>query len=107
MADARRAHAKRHAARVAQTAPAGSTGAHRSPSSVMNAATGADAQGQQGSSQPVTEHLDGRTTTRSLVRGSGGTSHARPEMPHSRCVLAMATELLCYWPAPDRHHNWL
>ncbi|KAE8774480.1 hypothetical protein D1007_53140 [Hordeum vulgare] len=81
--------------------------ARRSPSPVVNAAMGLDAQEQQGSSQPVTEHPDGRTATPSIARASGVASHARPEMPHGRRVLAMATELLCYRPAPDRHNDWL
>ncbi|KAE8787746.1 hypothetical protein D1007_38211 [Hordeum vulgare] len=65
------------------------------------------AQEQQGSSQPATEHCDGRTATPSLLRASGATSHARPEMPHGRRALAMATEQLRYRSAPDRHHDWL
>ncbi|KAE8784148.1 hypothetical protein D1007_42320 [Hordeum vulgare] len=81
--------------------------ARGSPSPVVNAATGPEVQEQQGSSQPVTELVDGRTATPSLVRPSGSVSRARPEMPHGRCALAMATELLCYPPAPDRHDDWL
>ncbi|KAE8797593.1 hypothetical protein D1007_27248 [Hordeum vulgare] len=107
MADACRARAERRAARIAQTAPAGPAGAHRSPSPVMNAATGPDAQEQQGSSLPVTEHRYSRTATPSLVRGSRATLHARADMSHGRRVLAMATELLRYRPAPDHHHDWL
>ncbi|KAE8774429.1 hypothetical protein D1007_53201 [Hordeum vulgare] len=106
MGDARRARAEHRTARIAQT-PAGPASARRSPSPVMDAATGPDAQEQHDSSQPVTEHHDGRTATPSLVRGSGATSHARPEVPHGRRVLTMATELLRYRPAPDRHHDWL
>ncbi|KAE8799573.1 hypothetical protein D1007_24950 [Hordeum vulgare] len=106
MADARWARAER-ATRVAQTAPAGPASARWSLSPVVNAATGPDAQEQQGSSQPAIEHHDGRTTTPSLVQASGVTSHARPEMPHGWRALAMATELLRYRPAPDRHNDWL
>ncbi|KAE8784903.1 hypothetical protein D1007_41434 [Hordeum vulgare] len=100
MGDARRARAECPAARVAQTALAGTACARRSPSPVVNAATGLDAQEQWGSSQPDTEHDDSRTTTPSLVRASRASSHARPEMPHGRRALAMATELLRYRPAP-------
>ncbi|KAE8817894.1 hypothetical protein D1007_04242 [Hordeum vulgare] len=83
------------------------TGACRSPSPVVSAATGPDAQEQQGSSQPNNEQADGRTATPSLVRASGSASHARPKMPHGRRTLAMATRLLRYRPAPDHHHDWL
>ncbi|KAE8781219.1 hypothetical protein D1007_45576 [Hordeum vulgare] len=107
MADARLAHTERRATRVAQPAPARLAGACRSPSPVVNAATGSDAQEHQGSSQPATEHLDGRTATPSLVRASGSSSHVRPEMPHGRPVLAMATEHLLYRPAPNHHNDWL
>ncbi|KAE8768253.1 hypothetical protein D1007_60290 [Hordeum vulgare] len=107
MADACRARAERRATRIAKTAAAGPADARRSPSPVVNAATGPDTQEQQGSSQLATEHRDDRTTTPSLVRASRATSHDRPEMPHSRRALAMATELLRYWPAPNRHHDWL
>ncbi|KAE8776973.1 hypothetical protein D1007_50335 [Hordeum vulgare] len=107
MADARRARAERLVARVAQTVPAGPACTRRSPSPVLNAATGPDAQEQEGSSQPATEHRDGRTATPSLVRGSGATSHARPEMPHGRCTLAMATDLLRYRPTSDHHYDCL
>ncbi|KAE8791471.1 hypothetical protein D1007_34111 [Hordeum vulgare] len=107
MADARRARAKHRATRVAHTMQAGPAGTHRSPSLVVNAATGLDTQEQQGSSQPATEQADGRTATLSLVRASGSASRARTEMPHGRGALAMATELLRYRPAPDRHNDWL
>ncbi|KAE8813973.1 hypothetical protein D1007_08895 [Hordeum vulgare] len=107
MADARRARAERRATRVAQTEPVGPTGARRSPSPMANAATGPDVQEQQGSSQSATEQPDGRTATPSLVRDSGSASCARPEMLHGRHALAMATELLRYRPAPDRHNEWL
>ncbi|KAE8799937.1 hypothetical protein D1007_24634 [Hordeum vulgare] len=107
MAEARRARAERRTARVAHAAPSGPSDACRLPSPMMNAAMGPDAQEQKGSSQPITEHRDIRTATPSLVRGSGATSHARPEMPHGRHALAMAIELLCYQPALDRHHDWL
>ncbi|KAE8807228.1 hypothetical protein D1007_16544 [Hordeum vulgare] len=106
MADARRARAERCAARVAQTAPGGPAGARRSPSPVMNTATGPDAQEQQGSSQSVTQHRDGRdghNATPSLIRGSW--SALQPKMPHSQRALAMATEQLRYQTAPDRHHD--
>ncbi|KAE8818724.1 hypothetical protein D1007_03543 [Hordeum vulgare] len=72
-----------------------------------NAATGPDAQEQQGSSQPATEQADDRTATPSLVRASWSASGVRPEMPQGRRALAMATELLRYRPAPDRHNDWL
>ncbi|KAE8809847.1 Puromycin-sensitive aminopeptidase [Hordeum vulgare] len=87
--------------------PAGPVGACRSPPPVVNASTGPNAQEQQGSSQPATEHPDGHTATPSLVRASGSASHARLEMPHGRHALAMAIELLRYQPAPDRHNDWL
>ncbi|KAE8810326.1 hypothetical protein D1007_13061 [Hordeum vulgare] len=105
MADARRACAKRRATSVAQTAPVGPVGARRSPSPMVNAATGPDAQEQQGSSRPATEQPDGCTATPSLVRTSGSASRARPEMPHGRHVLAMPVDLLCYRPTPDRHND--
>ncbi|KAE8799272.1 hypothetical protein D1007_25401 [Hordeum vulgare] len=104
MADARRARTECRATCVAQMAPAGPAGARRSPSPVVNAATGPDAQEQQGSSQPTIEHHDGRTATLSLVWASRATSHARPEMPHGRRALSMAAELLRYRSALD-HHN--
>ncbi|KAE8819215.1 hypothetical protein D1007_02969 [Hordeum vulgare] len=105
MAHARRACIECRATSVAQTAPMGPVGARLSRSTVVNAATGPNAQEQQGSSQPATEHPDGRTTTPSLVRASGSASRARPEMPHGRHALALATELLRYRPAPDRHND--
>ncbi|KAE8772545.1 hypothetical protein D1007_55462 [Hordeum vulgare] len=98
MADARRARAERRATRIAQTAPVGPAGAPRSPSPMVNAATGPDAQEQQGSSQPVTEHPDDRTATPPLVRASGSASNARSEVSQGRRMLAMATELLFYRP---------
>ncbi|KAE8796126.1 hypothetical protein D1007_28986 [Hordeum vulgare] len=107
MDDARWARAEHRATRVAQTAPAGPVGARRSPSPVVNAATGSNAQEQQGSSQPATEQPDGRTATPSIVRAFGLASRARPKMPHGRRVLAMATKLLRYRPTPDRHNGWL
>ncbi|KAE8797594.1 hypothetical protein D1007_27249 [Hordeum vulgare] len=87
--------------------PIGAAGVRRSPSPVMNAATGPEVQEQQGSSQLVTEQANGRTATLSLARPSRSASRARPEMPHGRRALAMATELLRYRPAPDRHDEWL
>ncbi|KAE8819362.1 hypothetical protein D1007_02864 [Hordeum vulgare] len=107
MADAHRARVEHRTTRVAQTAPAGPTGVRWTPSPVVNAATGPVAQEQQGSSQPATEHPDGRTATPWLVRASGSASHARPEMTHGQCALAMATELFRYRPTPDRHNDWL
>ncbi|KAE8791852.1 hypothetical protein D1007_33681 [Hordeum vulgare] len=107
MADARRARAERRATRVAQTAPVGPGGARRSPSLMVNTATGPDAQEHQGSSQPATEQPDGRTATPSLVPASGSASRARPKMSHGRHALAMAVELLLYYPAPDRHNESL
>ncbi|KAE8784229.1 hypothetical protein D1007_42146 [Hordeum vulgare] len=101
-----RARAERHATRVAQTTPADPAGARRSPSPVLNAATGPDAQEQQGSSQPATEHPEDCTATPLLVWASGSASHARPEVPPGRRTLAMATELLRYRPTPDRHNDW-
>ncbi|KAI4987598.1 hypothetical protein ZWY2020_020398 [Hordeum vulgare] len=74
---------------------------------MVNATTGPEVQEQQGSSQPVTEQVDGRTTTPSLAKPSGSASRARPEMPIGRRALAMVTELLRYRPAPDRHDDWL
>ncbi|KAE8767147.1 hypothetical protein D1007_61532 [Hordeum vulgare] len=107
MADIRGARAERRASRVAQTVPVGPAGARRSPSPMVNATTGPDAQEQQGSSQPATKKPDGRTATPSLVRASGSASRTRSEMPHGRRALAMAAELLRYRPAPDRHNDWL
>ncbi|KAE8801352.1 hypothetical protein D1007_23049 [Hordeum vulgare] len=80
---------------------------HSSRSPVVNAAMGPDTKEQQGSCQPATEQADGRTATLSLVRASRSASHARPEMPHGRRTLAMATELLHYRTAPDHHNDWL
>ncbi|KAE8811867.1 hypothetical protein D1007_11285 [Hordeum vulgare] len=77
------------------------------PSPMVNAATGPDAQEQQGSSKTATEQPDGRTATPSLVRASWSASRARLEIPHGRRALAMAAELLRYRPAPDRHNDWL
>ncbi|KAE8775261.1 hypothetical protein D1007_52252 [Hordeum vulgare] len=105
MADARRARAERRTSRVAQTAPVGAAHARRSPSPVVNAATGPEVQEQQGSSQPVTELADGRTATLSLFRASGLASRTRPEAQHGRRTLAIATELLRYRPAPDLHND--
>ncbi|KAE8774519.1 hypothetical protein D1007_53076 [Hordeum vulgare] len=107
MADARRARTERRATRVAQMAPVGPAGTCRSPSPIVNATTGPEAQEQQDSSQPNTEQADGRTTTTSLIRASGSASRARPEMPHGRRALAMATELLRHRPALDCHNDWL
>ncbi|KAE8818662.1 hypothetical protein D1007_03475 [Hordeum vulgare] len=101
MADACWARDERRTTRVAQTAPVGPAGARRSPSPMANAATGPDAQEQQGSSQRATEQADDCTATPSLVQASGSASRARPEMPHGQRVLVMASELLCYRPAPD------
>ncbi|KAI4996157.1 hypothetical protein ZWY2020_041298 [Hordeum vulgare] len=105
MAHSRRDRAKYRDERAAQTVPTRPVGMRRSPSPVVNAATSPDAQEQQGSSQPATEHPDGRTATMSFVWASGVASHARSEMPHGRRALAMATELLLYRPAPDRHND--
>ncbi|KAE8805052.1 hypothetical protein D1007_18896 [Hordeum vulgare] len=107
MADARRVHPEHRATRIAQTAPVGAAGARRSPSPMVNVATIPEAQEQQGSSQPPTEHVDRRTTTLSLVRPLGSASRARREMPHGCRALAMATKLLHYRPAPDHHDDWL
>ncbi|KAE8813252.1 hypothetical protein D1007_09645 [Hordeum vulgare] len=107
MVDARRVRVERRATRIALTAPVGAAGARRSPSRVVNAAIGPEVQEQQGSSQPVTEHVDGRTATPSLARPSRLASRARLEVPHGRRALAMATEMLRYRPAPDRHDDWL
>ncbi|KAE8780147.1 hypothetical protein D1007_46740 [Hordeum vulgare] len=82
MVDDRRDRTERRATLVAQTAPAGPAGVRQSPSPVVNAATGPDAQEQQGSSEPATEQDDGHTATQSLIRASGSASRARPEMPH-------------------------
>ncbi|KAE8787133.1 hypothetical protein D1007_38909 [Hordeum vulgare] len=102
MGDARRVRSEHRTTRIAQTAPVGADGTRRLPSPVANAATN-----PEGSFQPVIEQADGRTATPSLARPSGSASHARPEMPHGRCALAMATELLRYRPAPDCHDDWL
>ncbi|KAE8811291.1 hypothetical protein D1007_11651 [Hordeum vulgare] len=107
MADARRARAEGRTTRVGQTEPVGPSGARRSPSHVVNTATGPNAQEQQGSSQPAIEHPDGHTATASLVPASGSPSRARPEMPHGQPALALAAELLRYRPAPDCHNVWL
>ncbi|KAE8774572.1 hypothetical protein D1007_53025 [Hordeum vulgare] len=107
MVEACRARTEYRATCVAQMASLGPAGACRSPSPVVNAATGPEAQEHQVSSQPATEHPDGRTSTPSLVLASGLASRTRPEMPHGRHALAMATELLRYRPAPDRHNDWL
>ncbi|KAE8792255.1 hypothetical protein D1007_33190 [Hordeum vulgare] len=107
MADARRVRVERCTTCMAQTAPVGAAGVRRSPSPVVNAATGPEVQEQQGSSHPVSEPVDGCTTTPSLARPSGSASHARPEMPHGWRARAMATELLRYRPTPDRHDDWL
>ncbi|KAE8766886.1 hypothetical protein D1007_61827 [Hordeum vulgare] len=107
MAHARRARIERCATHVAQTTPVGPASTCRSPSPMVNASTGPDAQEQQGSSQPATEQPDGRNATLSLVRVSESSSRVRPKMLHGRRALAMATELLHYRPAPDRHNNWL
>ncbi|KAE8805607.1 hypothetical protein D1007_18274 [Hordeum vulgare] len=105
MADARWVRAECRATRIAQTAPVGAAGTRRSPSPLVNAATVTKAQGQQGSFQPLTEHVNGRTTMSSLVTPSGSASRARPDMPHGRCVIAMATELLRYRPVAGRHDD--
>ncbi|KAE8783155.1 hypothetical protein D1007_43418 [Hordeum vulgare] len=105
MANARRVRAERRTTHIAQTGPVGAAGTRQSPSPVVNVATGLEAQEQQGSSQPPTEHVDGRTTMPSLARPSGSASRARPGMPHGRRTLAMATELLRYRPAPDSHDD--
>ncbi|KAE8817836.1 hypothetical protein D1007_04455 [Hordeum vulgare] len=107
MDDAHRVRAERRTTRIAQTVPVGATGACRSPSPVVNAATGPEFQEQQGSSQPVTEPVNGRTATPSLATPSGSTSRAWPEMPHGRHALSMATELLRYRPSPERHDDWV
>ncbi|KAE8811155.1 hypothetical protein D1007_12066 [Hordeum vulgare] len=105
MVDARRARIERRATRVAQAAPVGPAGMRRSPLPMANATTGPDAQEQQGSFQPATEQPDGRTATPSLARASGSASRARPEMPHGWRALVMATELVRYRSAPDRHND--
>ena len=63
MADARQVRAKRCTTRIAQTALVGAAGARRSPSPVVNAATSPEAQEQQGSSEPMTEPVNGYTAT--------------------------------------------
>ncbi|KAE8811289.1 hypothetical protein D1007_11649 [Hordeum vulgare] len=100
MAGVGRARAEHRATRIAQMTLVGPAGARRSPSPMVNAATGLDAQEQQGSSEPTIEQPDGRTATPSLVRASGSVLRARPEMPHGQHALAMAAELLRYQPAP-------
>ncbi|KAE8782373.1 hypothetical protein D1007_44266 [Hordeum vulgare] len=105
MPDTRRARAKCRATRVAQTAPVGAASLHRSPSPVVNTATDPEVQEQHGSSQPVMEKADGHTATPSLVRTSGSSPRARPEASHGLHLLAIATELLRFRPAPDRHND--
>ncbi|KAE8767833.1 hypothetical protein D1007_60763 [Hordeum vulgare] len=105
MAGAHWVHAERRTTCIAQTAPFGSASAPRSPSPVVNAATGPGAQEQQGSSQPPTEQVDSRTATPSLARPLGSASRARPEMPDGRRALAMATELLRYRSHPTAMTN--
>ncbi|KAE8816432.1 hypothetical protein D1007_06036 [Hordeum vulgare] len=107
MADAHQARAEHRATRITQMVATNPAGACRSPLHMMNAAIGPDAQEQQGSSQPATEHLDSRTASPSLVRAFGSASYAQPEMPHGRRAWAMATELLRYRPTPDCHNDWL
>ncbi|KAE8801335.1 hypothetical protein D1007_23031 [Hordeum vulgare] len=107
MGDAHRARAERRTTRVAQTAPAGSSGARHSPLPVVNAATSPDTQEQKGSSQPATEQANGCTATPSLVRASRLASRAQSEMPRGQRSLSMATELLRYQPSPNYHHDWL
>ncbi|KAE8787669.1 hypothetical protein D1007_38372 [Hordeum vulgare] len=107
MADARRVCAERRATRIAQTAHVSVTDARRSPSPVVKAANGPEAQEKQGSSQPPTEHVDNRTAIPSLVGPSGWASRTQPELPHGHHALAMAIELLRYQPARDRHDDWL
>ncbi|KAE8773135.1 hypothetical protein D1007_54757 [Hordeum vulgare] len=107
MANARLVRAERCATRITQTAPVGAAGARRSPSPMVNTATSLEAQEPQGSSQSATEPVDGRTATPSLARTSGSASCAREKVPHGRRALAMAMELLRYWPAPNRHNDWL
>ncbi|KAE8775652.1 hypothetical protein D1007_51822 [Hordeum vulgare] len=84
MADARRARTERRATRVAQTTLVGPTGARWSPSPMVNAATGPDVQEYQGSSQPATEHPDGRTATPSLVWASESATDRRCRMASAR-----------------------
>ncbi|KAE8777805.1 hypothetical protein D1007_49391 [Hordeum vulgare] len=74
---------------------------------MVNAATGPEVLEQQGSSHLVTEPVDDRTATPSLTRPSESASCALPEVPHGRGALVMATQLLRYRPAPDRHDEWL
>ncbi|KAE8803448.1 hypothetical protein D1007_20676 [Hordeum vulgare] len=107
MADARRVRAECRATSIAQTTPVGATGMHRSSSPMMNVATGPEVQEQQGSSQTVTESVDGRTAMSSLARPSASALRARTEMRHRRRALDMATELLRYRHAPDHHEDWL
>ncbi|KAE8776568.1 hypothetical protein D1007_50770 [Hordeum vulgare] len=107
MDDACRARAERRTTRIAQTAPVGSASARRSPSPMVNAATGLKAHEQQGSSQPAIEQADGRTTTPSLVHAFGPASRAWMEMPHGRRVLAIATKLIRYRLAPGYHNDSL
>ncbi|KAE8788641.1 hypothetical protein D1007_37207 [Hordeum vulgare] len=107
MPDARRARTERRTACIAKTTPTGPAGERWSPSPVVNAAMRPDAQEQQGSSEPATEHPDGRTATPSLVRAFGSASRARPDEPHGQHALAMAAELLRYRSAPDRNDDWL
>ncbi|KAE8806756.1 hypothetical protein D1007_17116 [Hordeum vulgare] len=106
MADARCVCTERRATRIAQTTPVGAASPHRSPSPVVNDATGPEAHEQHGSAQPATEPINGRTATPSLARPFGSGSHARLEMPYGHRALAIATDLLRYRPGPDRHDDW-
>ncbi|KAE8775610.1 hypothetical protein D1007_51875 [Hordeum vulgare] len=105
MGDGRPARAERRATRIAKTAHVGAFGTRHSPSPVVNAATGPEVQEQQCSSHPATGKDDGCTATLSLVRPSGSVSRARAKMPHSLRAVSMATELLRYGPARDRHDD--
>ncbi|KAE8774555.1 hypothetical protein D1007_53036 [Hordeum vulgare] len=104
MADARRACAERRATRVAHITTVGPADARRSPSPMANAATGPDAQEQQGSSELATSSP---TARHSVAPPGFRVGLARPSaVPHGRRALAMATELLRYRTAPGRHDDW-
>ena len=101
-------HAKRrvaHAARVAHTAPVGST-SRRSPSPAANAATGLTGNGQQASSQHPSVRREGRTTTPSLTPAASS-SHARCARTEVHAMLLLARELLHYRPVDDLYEDWL
>src|SRR4051812_26720976 len=108
MSGSRRARAERRAAiasRVAQTAPVGGH-PRRSPSPVVNAATGPAGNEQQASSQHPSVRQDGRTATPSLTpAGSSSRAHRAPL--EARAALIASNELLRYCRVDDVYEEWL